>query len=72
MSSNRYRANIAFNTPEELDELRLRTTYLGYSSMGAYISAHLKLEDSLFDVDPDLERTKKEIEKDDENNGNNK
>lgn len=65
MTSKKFRANISFNTIEELDELRLRTTYLGYPSMGAYISDQLNLKVSQFDVDPNLERTKKEIEKDD-------
>ena len=65
MSNGRSRANISFDTKEELDELRLRTTYLGYPSMGAYISDQLQLNVSKFTVESDLERTKKQIEKDD-------
>lgn len=71
MSNNRFRTNISFNTQEELDELRLRTTYLGYSSMGAYISAQLQLDESLFNVDPDLQQSKIKKEKEDDEYGNN-
>lgn len=63
--NDRSRANISFDSKEELDELRLRTTYLGYTSMGAFISDQLNLKDSMFDVSSDLQRVKKEKEKDD-------
>lgn len=64
--SERSRTNITFDTKEELDELRLRTTYLGYSSMGAFISDQLNLKESMFNVNDDLKRVKNtKQEKDD-------
>lgn len=64
--TERSRTNITFETKEELDELRLRTTYLGYSSMGAFISDQLNLKDSMFNVNSDLKRAKNtKHEKDD-------
>lgn len=52
--SKRVRVNMSFETIGELEELRLRTTCLGYSSMGAYISDKLKLSEKMFNVKPEL------------------
>jgi len=60
--SERSRTNISFDTKEELEELRMRSTYLGYSSMGAYISDQLDLKTSQFNVADDLKQTKRNIE----------
>lgn len=65
VDKERSRTNISFETKEELEELRLRTTYLGYPSMGAYISDQLGLTSSMFEVKPDLKRTKTNLEKED-------
>lgn len=60
--AKRSRTNISFDTVEELEELRMRATFLGYPSMGAFISDQLNLKTSQFSVAEDLQKTKNNIE----------
>lgn len=53
-NSESVRAYMYLATKEELDELRMRTVYLGYPSMGAYVSDQLGLTESMIEVDEDM------------------